>query len=317
MAKRKRTADGGRGATADPPRKTLKAEAPVKATKAPQSQPQESTAIQIITGSYERVLHGITATIPHPSKRELSPGSAQFADTFLFQAHDSAIRCVALSPIPDADNTKPQTVTLASGGTDDRINLYNISTSPLKEGENLPVPTLAGNKIVENPRNQEIGSLIHHSGSITALHFPSRSKLLAAAEDNTVSVTKTRGWTVVSTIKAPQPKVQGRPSGDTAPAGASPAGVNGFAIHPSMKLMLSVGKSERCMRLWNLVTGKKAGVLNFGREVLVAAGERKWSSGEGHKIAWDTPGEQFAVTFERGAVVFGIVSFIDPLLNMA
>ena len=314
MAKRKRTGDGGRGAAAEHPRKTLKAEEPSKQT---QSHPQESIAIQIITGSYERVLHGITATIPQSFENEPSSDSVQFADTFLFQAHESAIRCLALSPIPDADDNKPQNITLASGGTDDRINLYSISTSPVKAGESYPVPTLAGNKVLENPRNQELGSLIHHSGSITALHFPTRSKLLSAAEDNNVCVTKTRGWTVVSTIKAPQPKVQGRPSGDTAPPGGTPAGINDFAVHPSMKLMLSVGKSEKCMRLWNLVTGKKAGVLNFGREVLVAANERKWSSGEGRKITWDSQGEEFAVTFERGAVAFGIVSAIASSLDTA
>ena len=34
------------------------------------------------------------------------------------------------------------------------------------------------------------------------------------------------------------------------------------------------------MRLWNLVTGKKAGVLNFGREELMSVKESKYSSGE-------------------------------------
>lgn len=63
------------------------------------------------------------------------------------------------------------------------------------------------------------------------------------------------------------------------------------------------------MRLWNLVTGKKAGVLNFTREMLQAVKEGRWSSGEGRKIEWNSKGEEFAVAFEWGAVVFGIVSF--------
>ena len=62
------------------------------------------------------------------------------------------------------------------------------------------------------------------------------------------------------------------------------------------------------MRLWNLVTGRKAGVLNFTKEMLQAVKEGRWSSGEGRKIAWNCKGEEFAVAFEWGAIVFGVVS---------
>ncbi|KAK2829890.1 hypothetical protein FQN49_007157 [Arthroderma sp. PD_2] len=266
--------------------------------------------VQIVTGSYERVLHGINATISYGGEDRKGEEAVRFTDTFLFQAHTSAVRCLALSPMPDAGNEQQQNVLLATGGTDDRINLYSLSVSPTAESDlvPVPVPSLAGNKVLENPRNRELGALMHHSASITAMHFPTRSKLLSAAEDNTIAVTRTRDWTVVSTIKAPHPKTQGRPSGDTAPVGGAPAGVNDFAVHPSMKLMLTVGKGEKSMRLWNLVTGRKAGVLNVGREVLTAAKEGKWGSGEGRKIRWDSAGEEFAVAFERGIVVFGVDS---------
>jgi len=69
--------------------------------------------------------------------------------------------------------------------------------------------------------------------------------------------------------------------------------------------MLSVGRGERCMRLWNLVTGKKAGVLNFSREILQSVREGKYSGGEGRRIQWSPDGSEFAVAFERGIVVFG------------
>jgi len=133
---------------------------------------------------------------------------------------------------------------------------------------------------------------------------------LSAAEDSTIAVTRTRDWSLLSTIKAPIPKAVGRPSGDTAPLGGAPSGVNDFAVHPSMKLMITVGKGEKCMRLWNLVTGKKAGVLNFERHMLIEGGEGRFSSGEGRKVAWGNTdaGEEFCVGFERGILVFGMDS---------
>ena len=260
--------------------------------------------IQIITGSYERILHGITASLSSLSSPRAS--SVAFADTFLFNAHSSAIRCLAISPLPDVDSADSQGVFLASGGSDERVNVYSLAAAPALENDKLPaMPTLGKNKISENPRNRELGAIMQHNASITALHFPTRSKLLSASEDNTIAITRTKDLTVVSTVKAPHPKVQGQPSGDTAPPGATPAGVNDFSVHPSMKLMISVGKGEKCMRLWNLVTGKKAGVLNFGREELMSVKESKYSSGEGRRVRWSPTGNEFAVAFERGAIIFG------------
>ncbi|OKO95629.1 Protein MAK11 [Penicillium subrubescens] len=310
MVKRKRNDTSKEDKPVETPAKT------VKSAPTPSQAPDAVVTIQVVTGSYERVLHGFTAgfaastlNTKDEASNESDP-SIQCVDTFLFEAHGSAIRCLALSPLPKAtDSADAQKVFLASGSTDERIQLYSLSAAPPAVSDEYPsVPTLAGNKILENPKNRELGSLLHHSASITALSFPSRSKLLAAGEDNEISISKTRDWSVVSTIKAPHPKVQGRPSGDTAPPGAAPSGVNHFAVHPSMKLMLSVGKGEKCMRLWNLVTGKKAGVLNFGREILVSVKEGKWSSGEGRRLAWNAAGEEFAVAFEWGAVVFGVDS---------
>ena len=265
--------------------------------------------IQIVVGTYEKVLHGIIATVvKQGSKASAGHFDVEFADTFLLASHSSAIRCLAISPL-SSDVPGSKKVILASGGSDQVINLYHMSTvAPAQpNGRSPSVPTLTGTKVVENPRNRELGFLEHHSGSISALCFPTRSKLLSAAEDSTIAVTRTRDWTVLSTIKAPIPKAHGRPSGDTAPSGGTPAGVNDFAIHPSLKLMVSVAKGERCMRLWNLITGKKAGVLNFEKVILQGVGEGRWASGEGRRIEWNSLGEEFVVGFERGCVVFGMV----------
>ncbi|KAF2403185.1 WD40 repeat-like protein, partial [Trichodelitschia bisporula] len=321
MAKRKRDA-------AEPTDKAPAGKARKVVEASPSSQ---STFLQIVTGSYERALHGIIATIPNslldPSAKALSvpaddapqdtapqdtapqdPASAiTFADSFLFNAHTSSIRCLALSP-PPPPTDPTQKVILATGATDERINLYHLSAlaPPLPKPGKPLLPTLAASAVSQNPRNRELGALLHHSRAVTALFFPSRAKLLSAAEDNTIAVSRTRDWTVLSTIKAPIPKPVGRPSGDTAAPGEVPAGVNDFAVHPSLKVMVSVGKGERCMRLWNLVTGRKAGVLSFDRAMLAQVGEGRYGTGEGRKIRWDDEGAKFVVAFERGACVYDV-----------
>ena len=277
--------------------------------------------LQIVVGTYEKILHGVTGTFPgeHEHEHENDPSetqsqSVQFADTFLFNAHGSAIRCLAVSPLPSSVNSSEHPkVILASGSSDERVNLFLIAASPpaLQRQPISPNPSLVNKNADGNSRNRELGSLLHHSSSVNALYFPTRSKLLSAADDNTLAVVRTRDWTVLSSIKAPVPKAYGRPSGDTAPPGGTPAGVNDFAVHPSLKLMVSVGKGEKCMRLWNLITGKKAGVLNFERDLLQRVGEKGWRSGEGRKVEWNRPGEEFVVVFERGAVVFGLVRLLE------
>lgn len=294
MAKRKRNANGESATTAtDIPSK--------KAKPATSSNPKTTTTIQIIAGSYDRVLHGITATITPEEK-------AEFADTFLFNAHDSAIRCLAVSPPSAAVPKQAQKVILATGSTDERINLYHLSAHAPSHITVPAIDALKTKAAVENPTNKELGSLTQHRSTITSLHFPNRSKLLSGADDNTIAVMRTRDWSLLSEIKVPVPKQEGRPSGDTAPLGGAPSGINDFAVHPSMKLMITVGKGERNMRLWNLVTGKKAAVLQFEREMLNQVGEGKFSSGEGRKVAWGATdaGEEFCVGFDKGALIFGM-----------
>lgn len=287
-----------------------KANEGIAATTTPPPPKTDSTTItiQIVAGSYDRVLHGVTATIQPDSS------DATFADTFLFNAHTSAIRCVALSPPSAPAPGQAQKVMLATGSTDERVNVYHVSAHP-PSAKTTPdqalLSTLARRPIRESNRNRELGTLLHHASTVTALCFPTRAKLLSASEDSTVAVTRTRDWSLLSTIKAPVPKVFGRPSGDTAPLGGTPSGVNDFAVHPSMKVMISVSKGERCMRLWNLVTGKKAGVLDFGRDVLQEIGEGKHSTGEGRKVVWGSnegAGDEFAVAFDRDVLVFGMDS---------
>ena len=266
--------------------------------------------VQIITGSYDKTLHGIIATISSNPSSEETIYEVNFTDNFLFNAHTSAIRCLAISPPAASSKThQPERLILASGSTDERINVYSISTSTrsLSRGRPLKPSGSTGTTDLLNPSNKELGSLLHHASSINVLHFPSHAKLLSGADDNTIAISRTRDWSVLSTIKIPVPRLVGRPSGDTAGPGEAPSGVNDFAVHPSQKLMITVSKGERCMRLWNLVTGKRAGVLNFDKGILQEVGESKWSRGEGRKVEWSSAGTEFAIAFERGIIVFGVV----------
>ncbi|KAM0254327.1 hypothetical protein ACHAQJ_006913 [Trichoderma viride] len=259
--------------------------------------------IQVVAGSYDRVLHGLTAAIGPKA-------DVEFADTFLFNAHASAVRCVAVSPPSAPVPGQTQKVLLASGSTDERVHVFNLSAYPPSKKTRDALAGVAPRPILENPKNRELGTLLHHDSTITTLRFPTRSKLLSGSDDSTIAVTRTRDWSMLSNIKTPKPTAHGRPTGDTAPFGGTPAGVNDFAVHPSMKLMISVGKGERCMRLWNLVTGKKAGVLSFSKEMLREVGETRHSSGEARRVVWGTAdgADEFAVGFDRDVVVFGMDS---------
>jgi protein MAK11 len=313
MAKRKRTQNLTAAAAPpkDTPTPTKKTKTVAPAPSKPSKPASKATSkpskignltIQIITGSYDRILHGITATLPP------THASTTFSDTFLFTAATSSLRALALSAPSTLTPGQPQKLLLATGSTDSRINLYHISAHPPRKTSIPAIPSLRTRAVVENPANRELGSLTHHAAAVTALAFPTRGKLLSASEDSTIAVTRTRDWSLLSAIKAPIPKAVGRPSGDTAPAGGAPSGVNAFAVHPSLKLMVSVGRGEKCMRLWNLVTGKKAGVLSFSRELLGEVLEGRFASGEGRKVAWGNTrdGEEFAVAFEWGVAVFGM-----------
>ncbi|KAK4186640.1 WD40-repeat-containing domain protein [Podospora australis] len=341
MAKRKRESapDGDAIAKASAAKK-VKAPAKAPAKAQPKPAPLTSTVfkvgentpitIQIVAGSYDRVLHGITASIkstpasvPETTEKKKSKKTkgdsapiptekAEFADTFLFNAHNSAIRCLALSPPSAPSARQTQKVLLATGSTDERINIYNLSAHPpsvRSADDQKLLSSLAPRPILENSNNRELGTLLHHTSNITRLSFPNRSKLLSASEDSTVAVTRTRDWAMLHSFKAPIPKVMGRPSGDTAAVGGTPSGVNDFAVHPSNKIMITVSKGERCMRLWNLETGKKSRVLNFERPMLSEAGEGRHGTGEARRIVWGSSkgGEdEFALAFDRDVVVFGM-----------
>lgn len=136
----------------------------------------ETVVVQIVTGSYERILHGLTATVVRSAEsddeEEVGP-TVEFADTFLFTAHSSSIRCLAHSPLPSkAEGDGHRKVILASGSSDERIHLYHVSVDPPSAQSRVAVGVkLTDRAVLENPKNRELGVLLHHASAVTALHF--------------------------------------------------------------------------------------------------------------------------------------------------
>lgn len=297
---------------------------PAAAANSASTTPSRTETIQVVVGFYDGVLHGFTGTIGSGSNTSSKDGKKKkskdsddknsqmdFADTFLLTAHTKSIRCLAVSEASKPIPGQSQKRILASGSSDSKINLYEVTAHTASrraqsaaEGsaDKALMRHLAPRPIAEDRRNRELGSLEHHASAVTSLSFPVRSKLMSASEDSTVAVTRTRDWALLSTLRAPMVKPEGRPSGDTAAFDGTPQGVNDFALHPSMKLMMTVSKGERKVRPWNLTTGKRAKALSYGADLLRQVGESRHASGEAQRLSFGN--EEFAVGFDRNVVVF-------------
>src|SRR5690606_6601775 len=160
--------------------------------------------------------------------------------------------------------TKTAKRILATGSPDEKINLYTLASTikPVKpvvcnNDFNIPsaAPTSTGS-------NRHLGALHEHTNTVTRILFtPTRNKMISTGEDNRILIWKTRDWSLLSEIKAPKPKTT-----TAALGGIGTGGVYDIALHPSQKILFSVAKGERCLRMWNMMTGKKAGVLGWTKE---------------------------------------------------
>ncbi|KAG1824693.1 WD40-repeat-containing domain protein [Suillus subaureus] len=215
----------------------------VSSTKGKQKTKQStkllSTCFKIVAGSYERLLYGLDGSVSlnetnDSYKFELRP-------TFLFPAHVSCIKAVAASP----NGGK----WLATGSADEVIKVWDLH------------------------RKKEIGGLMHHEGSITQLHFPSRSHLLSASEDGTLCLFRARDWVVLRALKGHKGRV------------------NSMAVHPSNKVALSVG-NDNTLRMWDLMRGKGSASTKLGKE--------------GEVVRWSTTGSSFVVQSHNTIDIFTV-----------
>ncbi|KAJ1917206.1 60s ribosome biogenesis protein mak11 [Mycoemilia scoparia] len=127
---------------------------------------------------------------------------------------------------------------LATGSTDETIKIYDIK------------------------KLREMGSLHHHSGTITCVKFHGQPHLLTTSEDGTISILRSKDWEVLKTLKGHK------------------STVNSFDVHPSGKMALSVSK-DRLAIVWNLMNGRKASKTKLYRE--------------GEIVQWSPEGDAYAI----------------------
>ncbi|EPS70459.1 hypothetical protein M569_04298 [Genlisea aurea] len=168
--------------------------------------------MSLVAGSYERFIWGY---------RLKSADSLALVPLFSFPSHLSTIKTVAVYG-----------TAAASGGNDDTIKIYDLSSST------------------------EIGSL-HLTASVTALSFfspPSLSSvprnLLAGNADGSLSIYDADPFVHLKTVKVHK------------------KAVNSLSVHPSGKLALTVGHDE-CLAMVNLVRGRRSFFSKLGREASI------------------------------------------------
>ena len=115
---------------------------------------------------------------------------------------------------------------------------------------------------------------MHHSGTITGLQWHSNSHLFTCSEDGTVCIVRSSDWTVLKTIKA-------HPMHS----------VTGIAVHPSGKVLLTVG-TDRLLRCWDLQTAACAYSVKLSDTPL--------------GVRWSPCGSNYAVRYSQSLHVFQV-----------
>jgi protein MAK11 len=183
---------------------------------------------RIIVGSYE---HNILCVSLDLSNEQIGP---IFTPIFHFQAHSLSVRTL--------DASKKF---LVSGSSDEHIRIYDMQN------------------------RTEMGNLLSHEGTITCLKFSKKSFeediinneklengkklgtnssdgkwLLSASEDKTITVWRTKDWEKFAVLKGHTKRI------------------NDIDIHPSNRVAISIS-DDHSIRLWNLMSMKKAGILKL------------------------------------------------------
>nr|XP_016924056.1 p21-activated protein kinase-interacting protein 1-like [Drosophila suzukii] len=165
--------------------------------------------IEIIVGTYEEYLLGYQLS---ESPDDATPAKLQLKQTFADRSHAGSIKSVAV-----------QGPWVASGGSDDRIFVYDMRT------------------------RKQSQILLSHAGTVNTMQFsPDLTHLLSGSADGHMIATRVGSWTT---------------EGDWRKAHAGQA-VTHISCHPSSKLALSLG-GDQVLNTWNLVKGRVAYKTNL------------------------------------------------------
>lgn len=150
-------------------------------------------------------------------------------------------------------------------------------------------------RIYDLQKRKELGTLLSHQGTVTTLRFSSEATeqdhtqksgkwLLSGSEDGKIIIWRTKDWEMFGTLKGHQGRI------------------NDLDIHPSGRVAISVS-TDKTVRLWNLMTAKKAAVLKIkGRDHLGQSGEI---------VRWSTSGKHFLVGLLTQLFVYELGEEVD------
>ncbi|GFT10960.1 p21-activated protein kinase-interacting protein 1-like [Nephila pilipes] len=114
-----------------------------------------------------------------------------------------------------------------------------------------------------NMKNRrELGVLHQHNGTITCLEFFD-SFLFSSSEDSNICIWSTNNWQCIKTLHGHKGSVEY------------------FAIHPTGKMALSLGK-DKTLRTWNLIKGSSAYITNIKKVADI--------------VRWTPDGSQFLIS---------------------
>lgn len=190
----------------------------------------DCSVLEIVLGTYEKYLLGYKLIVQENQEKTF-----KLKPSFSNEAHTQSVRCIASSD-----------KLLASGSIDESIQLFSMKT------------------------RQEIGSLLHHNGTITSLEFY-ESFLISSSEDGSICIWSVNNWQCMKTLR-----------------GHSKA-VNHVSIHPSGKIALSVS-NDKCLRTWNLINGRSLYATKL--------------EGVADMVYWSPNGEVFLVVHHRKINVY-------------
>lgn len=129
--------------------------------------------------------------------------------------------------------------------------------------------------IISMKHRIDAGSLLSHSGTVTALEFLRSAYLFSASEDGNICIWNSRkSWECEKVLRGHKDAV------------------TSLSIHASGKLLLSVSK-DRTLRTWNLVKGRCAYIINLKAD-------------DAQQVLWSTSGIYFAVIFEHRIDVYDV-----------